>query len=300
MFNNTPQWNLTIDEQLFPMKNRCPLIVFMPNKPDKFGMKFWVMTEVESKYVYNLLPYLGAFEKEQRNGKPLAEDVVMRLTESIHNKAGYNVTTDNFFTSVHVASLLQQKKITIVGTVRNNSKGLTKEMTKCGNDMYGSKFYYNEQNECLFVNYQCKKKKNVNLLSTMHNAPSTDNTEKKKPLVIHFYNKNKVGVDVFDQMARQYMTHSASRRWPLAVWTNVLDIAALNAWIIFWKTTGSKVSRRDFILDLIEGLKQNYVAQRKNTSFRVDIPWESRLGKRRKCFSKNCNNATVTTFRLCL
>ena len=65
--------------------------------------------------------------------------------------------------------------------------------------MYGSKFYYNEQNECLFVNYQYKKKKNVNLLSTMHNAPSTDNTEKKKPLVIDFYNKNKVGVDVFDQ-----------------------------------------------------------------------------------------------------
>ena len=106
----------------------------------------------------------------------------MRLTESIHNKAGCNVTTDNFFTSVHVASLLQQKKSTIVGTVRNNNKGLTKEMTKCGNDMYGSKFYYNEQNECLFVNYQCKKKKNVNLLSTMHNAPSTDNTEKRSPL----------------------------------------------------------------------------------------------------------------------
>ena len=92
-------------------------------------MKFWVMTEVESKYVYNLLPHLGAFEKEQRNGKPLAEDVVMRLTESIHNKADYNVTADNFFTSVHVASVLQQKKITIVGTVRNNNKGLTKEMT---------------------------------------------------------------------------------------------------------------------------------------------------------------------------
>ena len=197
-------------------------------------MKFWVMTEVESKYVYNLLPYLGAFEKEQRNGKPLAEDVILRFTESIHNKAGYNVTTDNFFTSVHVASLLQQKKITIVGTVRNN-KSLTKEMTKWGNDMYGSKFYYNEQNECLFVNYLKKKKKNVNLLSTTHNAPSTDNTEKKKPLVIHFYDKNKVGVDVFDQMARQYTTHSASRRWPLAVWTNVLDIAALNAWIIFRK-----------------------------------------------------------------
>ena len=120
----------------------------------------------------------------------------------------------------------------------------------------------------------------MHLLSTMHNAPSTDNTEKKKPLVIHFYNKNKVGVDGFDQMARQYTTHSASRRWPLAVWTKVLDIASLNAWIIFRKTTGSKVSRRDFILDLIEGLKQNYVAQRKNTFFRVDIPLEQRRSSR--------------------
>ena len=140
MSNYTPDWSLTIDEQLFPMKNRCPFIVFMPNKPDKFGIKFWVLAEVESKYVYNLLPYLGAFEKEQRNGRPLAEDVVMRLTKCIHNRGGYNVTTDNFFTSVHVAKLLTEKKISIVGTLRNNSKGITKEMTRSGDDLYDSKF----------------------------------------------------------------------------------------------------------------------------------------------------------------
>ena len=38
-----------------------------------------------------------------------------------------------------------------------------------------------------------------------------DSTEKKKPLVIHFYNKNKVGVDVFDQMARLYTKHVSKR-----------------------------------------------------------------------------------------
>ena len=59
LFNYTPDWSLTIDEQLFPMKNRCPFIVYMPNNPDKFGMKFWMLTEVGSKYVYNILPYLG-------------------------------------------------------------------------------------------------------------------------------------------------------------------------------------------------------------------------------------------------
>ena len=67
------------------MKNRCPFIVYMPNKADKFGMKFWMLTEVDSKYVYNILLYLGALEREQRDGRPLAEDVVMRLTQNIHN-----------------------------------------------------------------------------------------------------------------------------------------------------------------------------------------------------------------------
>ena len=59
----TPNYSLTIDEQLLPMKNRCPFIVFMPNKPDKFGIKFWVLAEVENKYIVNVIPYLGAQEK---------------------------------------------------------------------------------------------------------------------------------------------------------------------------------------------------------------------------------------------
>ena len=51
LFNYAPDWSLSIDEQLFPMKNRCPFIVYMPNKPEKFGMKFWMLTEVHSKCV---------------------------------------------------------------------------------------------------------------------------------------------------------------------------------------------------------------------------------------------------------
>ena len=220
------------------MKNSCPFIVYMPNKPDKFGIKFWMLTEVDSKHVYNILPYLGALEREQRDGRPLAEDVVMRLAQSIHNQGGYNVTTDNFFTSVILATLLLEKKISMVGTVRSNSKRLTKFMTKNDNELHKSSFFFNDGKEILFVNYQYKKKKSVNLISTMHNAPSIDQSKKKIPCVMHFYNKNKIGVDVVDQMLRQYSTHTASRRWSFAVWTNILDIAALNSWVIYKKVTG--------------------------------------------------------------
>ena len=64
----TPNMSLTIDEQLLPLKTRCKLITFMPNKPDKYGLKFCIMSEVESKDVCNIQPYLGALEKDDRNG----------------------------------------------------------------------------------------------------------------------------------------------------------------------------------------------------------------------------------------
>ena len=113
--NYRRDWSLTMDKQLFSIKNKCPFIVFMLNKPDKLGMKFWVLSEVSSKYVYNILPCLGAVEKEQRNGRPLTKDVMMRLTSNLDRNGGYNITTDNVFTSVHLAGLLSQQNMTIVG-----------------------------------------------------------------------------------------------------------------------------------------------------------------------------------------
>ena len=65
----------------------------------------------------------------------------MRLTQSIHNQGGYDITTDNFFTSVYLATLLLEKKILMVGTVRSNSKKLTKFMTKNDNKLRKSSFF---------------------------------------------------------------------------------------------------------------------------------------------------------------
>ena len=45
----------------------------------------------------------------------------MMITEPVQNK-GFNVTTDNFFTSFELAKKLQKEGISIVGTVYANSK----------------------------------------------------------------------------------------------------------------------------------------------------------------------------------
>lgn len=91
-----PNYSVAVDEQLMPLKSRTRLRTYMPNKPDKYGIKFWMLVDNKTKYVYNMLPYLGAFEKQSRQGQSLAEDVVFRLAFELFDK-GYNITMDNFF-----------------------------------------------------------------------------------------------------------------------------------------------------------------------------------------------------------
>ena len=101
-----PGENITIDEQLFLTKSRCRFIQYMPNKPDKFGIKFWLAVDVESKYILNANPYLGKDESRPSTQR-LSDIVVMTLMEPFVGKRR-NVTTDNFFTSFLLAKELKK------------------------------------------------------------------------------------------------------------------------------------------------------------------------------------------------
>ena len=50
---------------------------------------------------------------------------------------------------------------------------------------------------------------------------------------MEFFNKTKCGVDVTDQMARQYSVKAGTRRWPVAVFYNILDLAGINAFVLY-------------------------------------------------------------------
>ena len=70
----------------------------------------------------------------------------------------------------------------------------------------------------------------------MHSSADIDLKNKnKKPEIFFFHNANKEGVDCVDKIALLYTRRSATRRWPVAVWGNILDIAAINSWMLFKK-----------------------------------------------------------------
>lgn len=156
----TCNYSLTVDEQLLPLKTRCRHITYMPNKPDKYGLKFWLLVDVVTKYVINIIPYLGAQERNERGDAPLVESVVLKLIQPIRGR-GYNVCCDNFFTSLPLAEkLASQHKTSIVGTIRKNRRELCDEMTnpKKGGT-HESTFFQHSKSKALFVKYQTKEKK---------------------------------------------------------------------------------------------------------------------------------------------
>ena len=81
--------------------------------------------------------------------------------------------------------------------------------------------------------YQCKSKKNVYVLSSFHMPVSIDSSEKQKLETIEFYNKNKCGVDVANQMTCQYSVKACTHQWPVAVFYNILDLAYINTFILY-------------------------------------------------------------------
>jgi len=98
---------ITIDEQLFPSKARCPFTQYIPSKPDKYGHKYWLAVDKESKYLANGFPYLGKDSSRRADERlALADHVVMKLMQP-YLKKGRNVTTDNFFTSVNLGRQLK-------------------------------------------------------------------------------------------------------------------------------------------------------------------------------------------------
>ena len=89
--------DVTVDEQLFPCKGRCPFTQYMAKKPDKFGLKFWFLCDLETKFVLNDIPYTG--RDESRNQVISLANACLLLLE--YEGSCLCVIMDNFFTSAY-------------------------------------------------------------------------------------------------------------------------------------------------------------------------------------------------------
>ena len=142
--------------------------------------------------------------------------------------------------------------------------------------------------------HQGKSKKNVCVLSFLHMSVELGESEKKTTKTVEFYNKTKCGVDVADQMMRQYSFKAGARRWPVAVFYNILDLAGINAFMVYKKRTGDKISRRDFLFKLATELCEGYIVERSSRNGTIVTHYRQLL-KNQSRESKQCQIAANFT-----
>lgn len=226
--NFIPSEYLTLDEQLIAFRGRCSFRQYIPNKPARYGIKIFALVDVKNAYTYNLEVYAGQQPDGPYKMNNNAESVVKRMVQPVEGTRR-NITMDNWFTSLPVVKyLLSEKQLTVVGTLRKNKTCIPNNFSTSKNREINSSLF-GFQNDCTITSYIPKKNKVVILLSTLHNDASIDQDtgDQQKPEMITFYNQTKYGVDRLDQMCSLYDVSRNSRRWPLTIFFNLINISCI-------------------------------------------------------------------------
>lgn len=263
-----PSSYTTIDEQLIGFRGRCPFRMYIPSKPNKYGMKVIMICDNSTKYMMNAVPYLGSGSVPR--GMITADYFVNKLTETIKN-SNRNVTMDNWFSNVPLAEkMLKEDKLTMIGTIKKNKREFPPEFTDVKYQKRknaSSLFLFHD--DVTAVSYKAKKKL-VTLISTMH-SNSEINQSTGKPEIIMTYNSTKGGVDSFDQMCNHMNCGRKTKRWPMAFFYNMINIAGINAYVIYLHNfyrdrTGNEIPlpRLNFMLKLHQQLCEKWQLERLN------------------------------------
>jgi len=116
---------ITIVEQLFPFRGHTKFTQFIPSKTTKYGIKILWVCDASNTYPVQGQIYTG---KPIDGPRQVNVDkwTVLNLV-SLNKNSGRNITTDNFFTTMELAKVLNSWNMTLVGTVRKKQKIFSKQ-----------------------------------------------------------------------------------------------------------------------------------------------------------------------------
>ncbi|CAJ1087326.1 piggyBac transposable element-derived protein 4-like [Xyrichtys novacula] len=186
--------------------------------------------------------------------RQVGKEVVLEPTEGL---SGHTITVDNFFTSYDLA---------MVRTIQRNKPEVPSQLTNTrGREPDSSLFGF--QPTATLVSFVPKRNRNVLLLSTRHRDGKGAADPPPKPEMIKYYKSCKGGVDALDQRVNTYGVGKKTKRWPLALFFNILNVSALNAFIL-WRQVdpgwnrGKRAIRQLFLQDLGSLLVQPLIGRR--------------------------------------
>ena len=251
----------SVDEVMVGYKGKMAgnLRQYIRSKPTKWGYKLFCRASSDG-FVHDLILYQGATTfpshpsqlEEDEKKMPLSTQVVSVLARSMPEGEPAGIYADNFFTSLDLVRHLQKKGIRYTGTARDNRIG--KPCLRTNEDMGHTSVKRGEVDYCAsddgIIALKWKDNKVVTLLSNDKGvAPMgtvkryCKDTKKRDPIscpsVILSYNAHMGGIDKSDMLVSLYKTPMKSKRWYLRLFAYCIDVALVNAWLLYRRDCGS-------------------------------------------------------------
>ncbi|XP_047098638.1 piggyBac transposable element-derived protein 4-like [Schistocerca piceifrons] len=243
--NNTIRkpYTASVDESTIPFKQWSSHKQYMPLKPVKRGYKVWYLADSKTGYVIKFDIYTGK-SNDGCTENSLGEHVVISLTQDLKYSNSL-VAFDNFVTKVNLMQMILNSGIYSIGTVRANWKGLPSVMKdKC--TLKRGEFQFQFKRGTAVIKWMDNK--TVAILTTSDNPSDTTLVSRKNrggttsmvtcPTAVATYNTIMGGVDHFYQLRERYAIGRRSRKWWHRILYFLLDMAVVNAFIMYKTNKG--------------------------------------------------------------
>lgn len=243
----TPGDKIAIDESTISFKGKVYFRVYNPNKPVKFGMKLFVVSDSTNGYIYDFIPYFGSEDLIPGTNLLKTTQIVKVLSESVvfkdpHNPAkGVHVYTDRYYTSPELADELMKIGCYLTGTVMTNRTGLPPGMKAEGKKMKKGDIRAYRKKSTVVVSW--KDKRPVHMLSTKHKGSSShmsyvnsrwpNRPPVLKPDIVIDYIKHMGGVDRSDHFVSSYQFMRRTKKWYRKMFFWFLEVAIINSYLLY-------------------------------------------------------------------
>lgn len=252
-----PDSKLTVDEGMCGFRGRIQFKVYMKNKPEKYGIKLFIVCDASSGYILKMEVYSGKGTEDM--------GIIPLLTRLLDNYLykGHTIYMDRYYSSPAVFDFLWERNTKAVGTCMTNRKELPQNNIVQKKIQKGE-IIFMRRNHLLCLKW--KDTRDVLFLSTCHKATSSDvmvRTKegpkiKSKPDAILDYNIHKTGVDRSDQMIAYYPFGRKQLKWWKKLFFHMFLMAITNAFVLYRETRDVQMRKNchldQFMIELGDAL----------------------------------------------
>lgn len=129
-----PKYKVSVDESTIGFKGKIVFTQYNKDKPIKWGINMFILSESSSGYICALETYFGKQTTDRMAHQNLGVTsrvvlhLVNKLKEWYGNIEGLHVFTDRFYTNVDLAKALYDMKVHLTGTIMSNRKGFPEQI----------------------------------------------------------------------------------------------------------------------------------------------------------------------------